>query len=176
MIRAGIPVCVACFAFCLERKVPTEIGASYLLLVTLSVMCVMFTGKEHGEALGIAMCTVSVVMQSAQMSLSGRLMSGKLDSFQLTFYTGPVAFVVLVLMELCMQTETHGFTRFYHRHPGATAYILFGGCCLALAYNVVLMQARSTQDETAETFQDVGRTRRPADAVGACAAHHRHHQ
>ena len=43
---------------------PTEIGASYLLLVTLSVMCVMFTGKEHGEALGIAMCTVSVIMQA----------------------------------------------------------------------------------------------------------------
>ena len=146
MIRAGIPVCVACFAFCLERKVPTEIGMSYLLLVTLSVMCVMFTGdarkatrreharcrptpdrlctaadasarahaarrrrparrprppaqrvvqrggrtgKEHGEALGIGMCTVSVIMQSAQMSLAGKLMSGKLDSFQLTFYTGP---------------------------------------------------------------------------------------
>ena len=36
VIRAGIPVCVACFAFCLERRVPTEIGAAYLLLVTLS--------------------------------------------------------------------------------------------------------------------------------------------
>merc|ERR1712023_474196 len=43
VIRAGIPVCVACFAFCLERKVPTRIGLSYLLLVTLSVMCVVFT-------------------------------------------------------------------------------------------------------------------------------------
>lgn len=48
----------------------------------------LLAGKEHGEAPGIIMCTISVVMQSAQMSLSGRLMSGKLDSVQLTFYTG----------------------------------------------------------------------------------------
>ena len=35
------------------------------------------------------MCTTSVLMQSAQMSLSGKIMSGsgKLDSFQLNFYT-----------------------------------------------------------------------------------------
>ena len=80
VIRAGIPVFVACFAFCLERRVPTEIGAAYLLLVTLSVMCVMFTGREHGEFFGICMCMTSVLMQSAQMSLSGKLMTGKLDS------------------------------------------------------------------------------------------------
>ena len=33
-----------------------------------------------------------------QMTVSGRLMSGKsgrLDSFQMTFYTGPVAFIAL---------------------------------------------------------------------------------
>ena len=77
VIRAGIPVCVACFAFCLERHVPTEIGLSYLLLVTLSVMCVVFTGREQGELFGVAMCGSSVLMQSAQMSLSGKLMSGK---------------------------------------------------------------------------------------------------
>ena len=77
VIRAGIPVCVACFAFCMERRVPTDIGLSYLLLVTLSVMCVVFTGREQGELWGVAMCASSVLMQSAQMSLSGKLMSGK---------------------------------------------------------------------------------------------------
>ena len=69
-------------------QVPTEIGAAYLLLVTLSVMCVMLTGREHGEVRGILMCSASVLMQSSQMSLSGRLMSSKLDAFQLNFYTG----------------------------------------------------------------------------------------
>ncbi len=149
VIRAGIPVCVACFAFCLERRVPTEIGASYLLLVTLSVMCVMFTGKEHGELFGIGMCLTSVLMQSAQMSLSGKLMSGKLDSFQLNFYTGPIAFCVLIVMEFFMQQETAGLYRFYLHKPMATLGIMGGGCCLALMYNVVLMQS-------VRTFSSVG--------------------
>ena len=43
-----------------------------------------------------------------------------------------------------MQVETLAFTRFYHRHPGPTTYILLGGCSLALAYNVVLMQVPSS--------------------------------
>ena len=149
VIRAGIPVCVAVFAFCLERRVPTEIGASYLLLVTLSVMCVMFTGHEHGEWWGISMCFGSVLMQSAQMSLSGRLMSGKLDSFQLNFYTGPVAFCVLLLMESAMQQETRGLVRFATHKPLPTLGIMLGGCCLALMYNVVLMQS-------VRTFSSVG--------------------
>jgi drug/metabolite transporter (DMT)-like permease len=149
VIRAAIPVCVAAFAFCLERRVPTEIGAAYLLLVTLSVMCVMFTGNEHGEWSGIAMCLTSVLMQSAQMSLSGKLMGGKLDSFQLNFYTGPVAFCVLVLTEACLQQEWRGFQRFATHKPVATVGIMLGGCCLALMYNVVLMQA-------VRTFSSVG--------------------
>eukprot|EP00325_Prymnesiales_sp_UTEX-LB-985_P006905 CAMPEP_0174707490 /NCGR_PEP_ID=MMETSP1094-20130205/9988_1 /TAXON_ID=156173 /ORGANISM="Chrysochromulina brevifilum, Strain UTEX LB 985" /LENGTH=374 /DNA_ID=CAMNT_0015905877 /DNA_START=24 /DNA_END=1148 /DNA_ORIENTATION=- len=149
VIRAGIPVCVACFAFCLERRVPTEIGLAYLLLVTLSVMCVVFTGHEHGELFGVGMCALSVMMQSAQMSLSGRLMSGKLDSFQLNFYTGPVAFAVLVMMEMTMHHEAAGLLRFAVHKPLPTTFIVLGGCCLALMYNVVLMQA-------VRTFSSVG--------------------
>ena len=149
VIRAAIPVCVACFAFCLERRVPTEIGAAYLLLVTLSVMCVVFTGTEHGELWGASMCGTSVLMQSAQMSLSGRLMASKLDSFQLTFYTGPIAFIVLILTESVLQQELASLQRFAVHKPYATASIILGGCCLALLYNVVLMQS-------VRTFSSVG--------------------
>ena len=109
-----------------------------IICVMLSVMCVMFTGKEHGELFGIGMCLTSVLMQSAQMSLSGKLMSGKLDSFQLNFYTGPIAFAVLVAMECVMQHEANGLYRFYKHKPGPTIGIMLGGCCLALMYNVVL--------------------------------------
>ena len=100
----------------------------------------MFTGREHGETFGIVMCLASVLMQSAQMSLSGRLMSGKLDSFQLNFYTGPIAFIVLVTMEAFMQQESAGLARFAMHKPLPTLGIMLGGCCLALMYNVVLMQ------------------------------------
>jgi drug/metabolite transporter (DMT)-like permease len=148
-IRAAIPVCVACFAFCLERRVPTPVGAAYLLLVTVSLMCVVFTGSEYGEAWGVSMCAASVLMSSAQMSLSGRLMSSKHDSFQLTFYTGPVAFAVLMAMEAVAQQEMEGLQRFALHKPQATAVIVLGGCILAVMYNVVLMQA-------VRTFSSVG--------------------
>ena len=49
--------------------------------------------------------------------------------------------MTLVVMECCMGLETHGFLRFWRHHPAATVYILLGGCCLALAYNIVLMQS-----------------------------------
>ena len=148
-IRAAIPVCVACFAFCLERRVPTPVGAAYLLLVTVSLMCVVFTGSEYGEAWGVSMCAASVLMSSAQMSLAGRLMSSKHDSFQLTFYTGPVAFAVLMAMEAVAQQEMEGLQRFALHKPQATAVIVLGGCILAVMYNVVLMQA-------VRTFSSVG--------------------
>ena len=63
--------------------------------------------------------------------------------------TGPIAFVVLVTMELCMQQETAGLYRFYLHKPNATLGIILGGCCLALMYNVVLMQS-------VRTFSSVG--------------------
>ena len=147
--QAKVAVCVACFAFCLERRVPTPVGAAYLLLVTVSLMCVVFTGSEYGEAWGVSMCAASVLMSSAQMSLSGRLMSSKHDSFQLTFYTGPVAFAVLMAMEAVAQQEMEGLQRFALHKPRATAVIVLGGCILAVMYNVVLMQA-------VRTFSSVG--------------------
>ena len=48
-----------------------------------------------------------------------------------------------------MQQETAGLQRFYHHKPRATIGIILGGCCLALMYNVVLMQS-------VRTFSSVG--------------------
>ena len=48
-----------------------------------------------------------------------------------------------------MQQESLGLVRFAIHKPAATAGILLGGCCLALLYNVVLMQA-------VRTFSSVG--------------------
>ena len=68
-------------------------------------------------------------------------MSGKLDSFQLTFYTGPIAFSMLMFMECMVQHEMRALLRFAQKKPEATAGIMLGGCVLALMYNVVLMQS-----------------------------------
>ena len=54
-----------------------------------------------------------------------------------------MAFLVLVFMEGAMQRETAGLMRFYSHKPAATLGIILGGCCLALMYNVILMQVCS---------------------------------
>ena len=57
------------------------------MLISGSVMAVVLTGDEVGDPTGMMLCASGVVMQSLQMTLAGRLMSAKLDSFQLTFYS-----------------------------------------------------------------------------------------
>ena len=44
-------------------------------------------------------------------------------------------------LEYGLQKETRGFVRFAHHRPWPTLGIMLGGCVLALAYNVVLMQS-----------------------------------
>ena len=95
--------------------------------------------------LGIVLTLVSTVMQSIQMSLSGKVMSGrsgKLDSFQMTFYTGPVAFVTLA--PFAFATEYTILAESVAAKPLATIGFLLGSCCVAVVYNVVLFQAVRT--------------------------------
>ena len=141
VIRAGVPVGVACIALCIERRQPTLMGTSYLALITGSVMSVLLTGNAEGEAGGIILCCMSVIMQSLQMSLAGQLMTGRLDSFQMTFFCGPISTTVLLATEFILQKEVDEFLGFAHDHMKATVGILLGGCCIAVVYNVVLMQA-----------------------------------
>jgi len=84
-------------------------------------------------------------MQSIQMSLSGRLMSGKsgrLDSFQMTFYTGPVAFIALT--PFAFAGEFNIFVDALGREPMTALGFLLGSCCVAVVYNVVLFQSVRT--------------------------------
>ena len=79
------------------------------------------------------------------MSLSGRLMSGKsgrLDSFQMTFYTGPAAFVTLA--PFAFASEYTVLAESISEKPGATVGFLLGSCCVAVVYNVVLFQSVRT--------------------------------
>jgi drug/metabolite transporter (DMT)-like permease len=72
--------------------------------------------------------------------MSGR--SGKLDSFQMTFYTGPVAFVTLA--PFAFAAEYSVFAESLSQRPMATVGFLLGSCCVAVVYNVVLFQAVRT--------------------------------
>eukprot|EP00322_Chrysochromulina_rotalis_P014179 CAMPEP_0115847986 /NCGR_PEP_ID=MMETSP0287-20121206/10678_1 /TAXON_ID=412157 /ORGANISM="Chrysochromulina rotalis, Strain UIO044" /LENGTH=430 /DNA_ID=CAMNT_0003301863 /DNA_START=67 /DNA_END=1360 /DNA_ORIENTATION=- len=144
IIRASIPVLVAILAVCIEAKVPSKGEMVCLFVISLGVMLAVWE-ESRNSMLGIILTFVSTIMQSIQMSLSGRVMSGrsgKLDSFQMTFYTGPVAFVTLA--PFAFATEYTILADSLHNKPMATVGFLLGSCCVAVVYNVVLFQSVRT--------------------------------
>jgi drug/metabolite transporter (DMT)-like permease len=144
VIRASIPVIVALLAVCIEGKVPSKGEVACLLVISLGVMLAVWE-ESRNAVLGIILTLISTVMQSIQMSLSGRVMSGrsgKLDSFQMTFYTGPVAFAAL--FPFAIVSEYTILAESLSQKPGATVGFLLGSCCVAVVYNVVLFQSVRT--------------------------------
>jgi len=144
VIRASVPVLVALIAICVEAKVPSKSEILCLVIISLGVMLAVWE-ESRNAVLGIVLTIVSTVMQSIQMSLSGRVMSGrsgKLDSFQMTFYTGPVAFACLFPFALI--GEFNIFVTSLVERPGASIGFLLGSCCIAVVYNVVLFQSVRT--------------------------------
>ena len=118
-----------------------------LVIISLGVMLAVWEESKNA-LLGITLTVVSTVMQSFQMSISGRVMAGAksaagggLDSFQMTFYTGPIAFVTL--LPFAVVAEFNTFTESLLSRPAATIGFLLGSCCVAVIYNIVLFQARA---------------------------------
>mmetsp|Transcript_5505 Transcript_5505/g.8441 ORF Transcript_5505/g.8441 Transcript_5505/m.8441 type:complete len:223 (-) Transcript_5505:370-1038(-) len=144
VIRASVPVMVAMLAVCIEHKVPSKGEVACLVVVSIGVMLAVWE-ESRNAVMGIALTMLSTVMQSIQMSISGRVMSGrsgKLNSFQMTFYTGPLAFVTLLPMALA--TEYNIFAESLVYRPAATLGFLLGSCMVAVVYNVVLFQSIHT--------------------------------
>merc|ERR1712070_779498 len=144
VIRATVPVLVACLAICIEAKVPSKGEILCLFVISIGVMMAVWE-ESRNAYLGIMLTMASTVMQSIQMSVSGRLMSGrsgKLDSFQMTFYTGPVA--CITLLPFAIVGEFNIFVTSVVERPTATLGFLLSSCCIAVVYNVVLFQAVRT--------------------------------
>merc|ERR1719152_473347 len=135
VIRASIPVLVAILAVCIEGKVPGKGEMVCLFVISAGVVLAVWE-ESRNAVLGIILTLASTVMQSIQMSLSGKVMSGrsgKLDSFQMTFYTGPVAFMTLAPFSFA--SEWSVFATCISERPGATIGFLLGSCCVAVVYN-----------------------------------------
>jgi len=144
VIRASVPVCVAIFGVCIEHKIPSKAEVCCLFVVSMGVMLAVWE-ESRNAVLGIVLTLLSTVMQSIQMSLSGRLMSGKsgrLDSFQMTFYTGPAAFIALT--PFAIAGEFNVFADCLSREPFVALGFLLGSCCVAVVYNVVLFPSVRT--------------------------------
>lgn len=143
VIRASIPVLVALLAICIEQKVPSKSEVVCLVVISAGVMLAVWE-ESRNAMLGVVLTLLSTVMQSVQMSVSGKVMSGrsKLNSFQMTFYTGPVAFATL--MPFALIAEYNIFAESLAYRPLATVGFLLGSCCIAVVYNVVLFQSVHT--------------------------------
>lgn len=79
-----------------ERKIPTRAEASSLVVLTAGVMLAMWKNNAAGAPWAICLCLAGTVCNAGMMSLSGKVLSEKVDVLQLTFYTAPVSFLAIL--------------------------------------------------------------------------------
>ena len=80
----------------IENQVPTRFEAAALCVLTTGVMIACAEGAMVGSLYGIMICLLGTVSNALMMTVSGRVMSEKLDVLRLTFYTSPVSCLVLL--------------------------------------------------------------------------------
>mmetsp|Transcript_170125 Transcript_170125/g.545566 ORF Transcript_170125/g.545566 Transcript_170125/m.545566 type:complete len:323 (-) Transcript_170125:84-1052(-) len=138
VVRATMPVIVAIFE-ALRGSPPPASHLPVLLAIALGViLCVYQTSAKANEWCGILLVVSSVSLQAAQMSFSGSLLSVKLDSFQMTFYTSPMAFIAIAGPTAMLEGE--GFRAYLLTKPMVAVYVMVGTCLLAVVYNIVMFQ------------------------------------
>mmetsp|Transcript_96423 Transcript_96423/g.241752 ORF Transcript_96423/g.241752 Transcript_96423/m.241752 type:complete len:333 (+) Transcript_96423:199-1197(+) len=150
VVRAAMPIIVAIFEFCRGTPPPSS-HLPVLVAIAIGVMLVVYQSSGGGQGAGldgqngnasewwgILLVVSSVSLQAAQMSFAGSLLSVKLDSFQMTFYTSPMAFLALAAPTTAV--EGRAFRAYLHAKPAVAAAVTVGTCCLAVVYNVVMFQ------------------------------------
>lgn len=79
-----------------ERRVPSREEAASLVVLTAGVMLAMWRNNAAGAPWAILLCLAGTICNAGMMSMSGRLLSEKVDVLQLTFYTAPVSFLTIL--------------------------------------------------------------------------------
>lgn len=142
IVRAFCPVLTALLGVSIEGKTPSSAELLALLMVSLGVVVCVYEESMRGSLLGLSLVGASAFVQSAQMSVSSRIMTRKLDSFQMTFYTGGISY--LVLLPLGLYYEGGVFVGAVRDKPLAVVGFLLGSCLMAVCYNVVFFQCMKT--------------------------------
>ena len=96
LCRASIPVFTCLLSIAFERKVPTKQEGFALLVLTLGVMIAMWRNNAAGSPFAIGLCLIGTICNAGMMSMSGRVLSEKVDALQLAFYTAPVSFSAIM--------------------------------------------------------------------------------
>ena len=144
VVRATGPVVTSLLLVCLEGTVPSRAEALCLLLISGGAGTTIYSGFGGSTAKGVLLTATSTLAQCLQISVSGRIMRGhaKLDAFQMTALTGPVAF--LALLPFALASELGVLSAALATQPATALGFLLGSCLLAVAYNVTLFQALAT--------------------------------
>ena len=142
VVRSIVPVLTALLGICIQGKVPTALEMSSLVCVSAGVIVCVYKEGQTNSWLGLLLVGTSAVVQAAQMSLSGHLMSKRLSSFQMTFYTGPAAYLLLLPLGVWHEGRTLG-EALRTRAMEVVAFLL-GSCMLAVLYNIVFFQCLQT--------------------------------
>ena len=96
LCRASIPVFTCILSMVFERKIPTKAEAASLLVLTMGVMLAMWRNNAAGSPWAICLCLAGTICNAGMMSLSGKVLSEKVDVLQLTFYTSPISFLAIL--------------------------------------------------------------------------------
>ena len=94
--RSSIPVFTCLMAVFIEAKRPSTGEAGSLCLLTAGVMLSVWEGQVAGTSSAILLCIIGTLSNAAMMSMTGRLLSEKIDVLRLTFYTAPVSCLLLL--------------------------------------------------------------------------------
>lgn len=141
VIRSCFPVLIAIIAVFVEHRMPRYDEAAVLVAISMGVALAVTEGDPmHGaNTIGVLLCTGSLVIQAVQISLMGRLLTQKFDSLQMAFYTGPSAFLVLLVPGLYQEGAV--ISQCLDEQFVASIAFVLGSCVMAICYNLTLIQS-----------------------------------
>lgn len=135
VIRSSIPVITCLLAICIENKIPCAKEATSLVILTIGVMIAVWEGTISGTSRSILLCIIGTLCSGAMMTISGKVLSEKLDVVRMTFYTAPVALVWL--SPFVVWRELSAFKMYLTSNFGNSLAIMLLSSVNAVSYNVV---------------------------------------
>lgn len=136
-LRASIPVFTCILAVPIEGKEPTQKEAIALVVLTIGVVVAVWEGTVAGSPRAVALCLAGTVSNALMMTMSGKVLSDRVDALRLTFYTAPVSLTAL-LPALVASGEASRFINDYLPiHGRESTVVALATSVIALSYNVV---------------------------------------
>ena len=104
-----MPVCTALLAVFIENRIFSTQEVLSLCWLTIGVMVAVWEGSATGSLTGVVLCSIATMCNAAMSSLTGKLMSEKIEALRLTFYMAPTSCLILFPLYLWREvSEPYG--------------------------------------------------------------------